>query len=83
MKPQLLVLEWMRDGEVGWWRHPAYNNLRQHVFCGKAGYPTSLDTSALKDALSSFNAQLVQQGSNTWIKFESQEDLTQFVLAWS
>ncbi len=53
------------------------------MFCGKAGYPTSLDTPAINDWLSSFNAQLVQQGSNTWIKFESQEDLTQFVLAWS
>ena len=83
MKPQLMVLEWMRDGKVGWWRHPAYHNLRQHVFWPRGSstkpcYPQNENT-----FLQHMNARMIQMGSNTLIEFESQEDLAQFVLAWS
>ena len=81
---QLTVQEWMAPPEmaVEYSIHPAYRNLRSHLCNVKQTDKEYIDR--LIKFLANINARLVERtGDRTVFEFDSQEDLTQFVLTWS
>lgn len=86
MKVQLTVQEWMAPPQckIAWTTHPAYRNLRSHILSSNR-YGTNKEyVHCLSNYLTSIHVRLVEgTGDSTVFEFETQEDLTQFILTWS
>ncbi len=84
MTVQIVVFNWFQDPLNGD-THPAYQNMHSHLlsqYPHAVGYNSFM--SFVDDYLVAWHARRFLTDDNSLVvEFDSQEDLTQFVLAWS